>query len=133
MKYLLQRLLVLIMIAALALTPVSRVVLAENTSKGGDKKVKRTILLYDCGADLETDAGLATYNLLQILNSSFSADDDIKFLVMTGGSHKWQIDSKYLVFPDVLSGTEKSSWNAGNPLTFKEWNDMIVELHHAPG
>ena len=65
-----------------------------------DEPVKRTILLYDCGADLETDAGLATYNLDQILESSFSLDDDITFLVMTGGSHKWQIDPGKLVFPD---------------------------------
>ncbi len=117
MKYLLQRLLVLIMIAALALIPVSRVVRADNTSKSGGQKVKRTILLYDCGADLETDAGLATYNLLQILNSSFSADDDVKFLVMTGGSHKWQIDSKYLVFPDgaALPNDAVVDYNRDNP------------------
>ena len=68
-------------------------------SANANPQAKRTILLYDCGADLETDAGLATYNLMQILKSSFSSDDDIKFLVMTGGSHKWQIDSSNLVFP----------------------------------
>jgi len=68
-----------------------------------DSQVKRTIMLYDCGADLETDAGLATYNLMQILESSFSSDDDITFLVMTGGSHKWQIDSSKLVFPDGVT------------------------------
>lgn len=60
-------------------------------------------MLYDCGSNLETDAGLATYNLLQILESSFSSDDDITFLVMTGGSHKWQIDKSSLVFPDGVS------------------------------
>ena len=69
---------------------------------------KRTILLYDCGSDLETDAGLASYNLKQILRSRFSSDDDITFLVMTGGSHKWQLDNDndpgnengYLTFPE---------------------------------
>ena len=72
---------------------------ARNT----DPQPKRTIMLYDCGSNLETDAGLATYNLLQILESSFSADDDITFLVMTGGSHKWQIGNSNLVFPDGVS------------------------------
>ena len=65
-----------------------------------DPQQKRTIMLYDCGSKLETDAGLATYNLLQILKSSFSSDDDITFLVMTGGSHTWQIDKEKLVFPE---------------------------------
>ena len=56
-----------------------------------DPQSKRTIMLYHCGSNLETDAGLATYNLRQILASHFSSDDDITFLVMIGGSHIWQI------------------------------------------
>ena len=64
---------------------------------------KQTILLYDCGADLETDAGLATFNLKQILASSFSSDGDISFLVMIGGFHKWQIDQSNLVFPEGVA------------------------------
>lgn len=72
-------------------------------TRNAGQPAKRTIMLYDCGSNLETDAGLATYNLLQILESHFSADDDITFLVMTGGSHKWQIDNRKLVFPDGVS------------------------------
>ena len=72
-------------------------------TRNAGQPAKRTIMLYDCGSNLETDAGLATYNLLQILESHFSADDDIKFLVMTGGSHKWQIDADNLVFPEGVS------------------------------
>ena len=73
-------------------------------TRSAGQPAKRTIMLYDCGSNLETDAGLATYNLLQILESHFSADDDIKFLVMTGGSHTWQIDAEdNLVFPDGVA------------------------------
>ena len=72
-------------------------------AKNTDTKSKRTIMLYDCGSNLETDAGLASYNLMQILESSFSSDDDIKFLVMTGGSHTWQLDKSNLVFPDGIA------------------------------
>ena len=61
---------------------------------------KRTILLYDCGTDLETDAAMATYNLRQILKSSFSADEEIRFVIMTGGADKWHLEKEYLVFPD---------------------------------
>ena len=64
------------------------------------KTYKRTILLYICGTDLETDGGMATYNLRQILKSSFSADDDVKFIIMTGGTNQWQLEKENLVFPD---------------------------------
>ena len=70
------------------------------------EKAKRTILLYDCGSNLETEAGLASYNLRQILKSSFSEDDDIRFIVMTGGSYQWQLEKEYLVFPDEVNVPE---------------------------
>jgi len=63
-------------------------------------KAKRTIMLYDCGADLETSAAMATYNIEQILKSNFSQDEEIRLIVMTGGSKQWQLDKEYLVFPE---------------------------------
>ncbi|MBR2547497.1 MAG: hypothetical protein IKF07_04825 [Eubacterium sp.] len=73
----------------------------DTAPERNGEKAKRTILLYACGADLETEAAMATYNLRQILASRFSSDDDINFLIMTGGSHEWQIDKEYLDFSDV--------------------------------
>ena len=35
---------------------------------------------------------MATYNLRQILKSRFSSDDDIRFIIMTGGSNAWHLD-----------------------------------------
>ena len=67
---------------------------------GSTAKTKRTIMLYDCGADLETSAAMATYNIEQILNANFSKDEGIRFIVMTGGSNQWQLDKDYLVFPE---------------------------------
>ena len=97
--------LVLSMLLVVCLMP--QMVFAEGET-GSASKAKRTILLYDCGSNLETYAGLATYNLLQVLRSSFSSDDDIRFVVMTGGSTRWQMDNdenyendnEYLVFPE---------------------------------
>ena len=102
MKTGLHRLLVAVLAVALTVTmfPLPAFAVDGDTP---DPQGKRTIMLYDCGSNLETDAGLATYNLLQILESGFSANDDITFLVMTGGSHKWQIDKSSLVFPDGVS------------------------------
>ena len=75
----------------------------EGNPTEGDRAstAKRTILLYDCGADLETDAAMATYNLEQILKAHFSEDEDIRFIVMTGGSEQWQLDKSYLVDPEA--------------------------------
>lgn len=68
-------------------------------SAGGDR-ADRTILLYDCGADLETESGMASYNLRQILQANYSEGDNVKFIVMTGGSGKWHLESEYLCDPD---------------------------------
>ena len=40
-------------------------------------KAVRTIMLYDCGANLETQGGLATYNLRQVLRAKFSANGSV--------------------------------------------------------
>lgn len=70
-------------------------------------KAARTILLYDCGADLETKAGLATYNLKQILQSNFSKDDQVRLIVMTGGSDKWHLEKEYLYDPETGDAPEE--------------------------
>ena len=59
----------------------------------------RTIMMYDCGSNLETFGAMATYNLRQILNSEFSAGDKVKFIIMTGGSYVWQTPDEWLVDP----------------------------------
>ncbi len=87
----------------------------EGDETGGEgtepAKAVRTVLLYMCGSDLETKAGMATHNLKQILGSKFSSDEDVNFVVMTGGAWRWQLDNDknpenpndYLVFPDSVS------------------------------
>lgn len=84
---------------------------ADNEEPSADNETEkeksvRTIMLYDCGGDLETKGGMATYNLRQILNSNFSKDDKIKLIVMTGGSDKWHLESEYLYDPETGSSPE---------------------------
>ena len=62
-------------------------------------KARRTVLLYICGADLEESCAMATYNLMQVLNAGFSSDDDVRCVVMTGGSYEWYMESEYLRDP----------------------------------
>ena len=79
---------------------VSAILGLSRDSGVSTPKASRTIMLYDCGADLETSAAMATYNIEQILKSNFSKDEDIRFLIMTGGSNQWHLDKDCLVFPE---------------------------------
>lgn len=54
----------------------------------------RTILLYDCGSNLETDYGMATWNLHQVLEAEIP--ETVNFVVLTGGSDAWQTEAEYL-------------------------------------
>ena len=61
------------------------------------QKAVRTVMLYDCGSNLETEAGMASFNLRQVLKADFG--EEVRFVVMTGGSDKWQLESDYLYDP----------------------------------
>ena len=65
---------------------------------------KRTVLLYCCGSNLETYSGLATYNLHQVMRASFSQNDDVRFIVLTGGADEWQMESENLYDPEDPDG-----------------------------
>ena len=54
----------------------------------------RTILLYDCGSDLEGDYALATWNLYQIMEAEIP--DDVNVVVLTGGALRWLTEPEYL-------------------------------------
>lgn len=69
-------------------------------------KAERTIMLYLCGADLETYSGLASHNLRQILGASFSKDERVRFLVMTGGAEEWFLEKDYLYDPQAQSAPD---------------------------
>ncbi|MBQ8136334.1 MAG: hypothetical protein IJ174_02780, partial [Clostridia bacterium] len=69
-------------------------------------KATRTIMLYDCGADLERKYALATWNLYQILESEIPAD--INVVVLTGGAQKWHPEPEYLEGADVVSPNQEN-------------------------
>lgn len=103
---------------------MSQAAYAENASVQPKESghSARTILMYVCGSDLETEAGLASFNLNQILGADFSADEDVKFIVMTGGSYQWMLDD------------DKDSSNDNGRLVFPEdvsLPDNAVYLHEA--
>lgn len=49
-----------------------------------------TIFVYMCGSDLESDSGLATMDLQEMIDASQS--DKVKFVIQTGGANSWNND-----------------------------------------
>ena len=104
----------------LLLTEEEKAALAEKEEEEEqeDEKAVRTIMMYICGSDLETYMGMATYNIEQILNSNFSKDDKVKFIIMTGGAEEWYVSSDYLWDPvnevelDSIGHEYNSIWEA---------------------
>ena len=79
--------------------------LGETAQAQADKAV-RTILLYDCGSDLEESYGMATWNLYQILESEITGD--VNVIVMTGGAEVWKTEPEYLEGAEVVSANQEN-------------------------
>ena len=83
--------------------------LAEAVGEAENGKATRTIMLYDCGADLESSYAMATWNLYQILEAEIPSD--INVVVMTGGALRWQTEPEYLEGAEVVSpNRENQVW-----------------------
>ena len=54
----------------------------------GNNKDSMTILVYMCGADLESQNGMATSDLKEMVNANLS--DNINLIVFTGGARRWK-------------------------------------------
>ena len=67
---------------------IERPTLIDKSSKENDGTW--TIFVYLCGTDLESEAGEATDDLQKMIEAG--TDEDIKFIVQTGGTKEWQND-----------------------------------------
>ena len=85
----------------LALILCLRLLPAAATAETPEPETERTIMMYLCGSNLESDDGFATYTLKQIMSASFSGSGKVRFLVMTGGATNWYMESDYLIDPDT--------------------------------
>ena len=60
----------------------------EEPQNPGDANTTWTVLVYMCGSDLESEAGLATENLIELTGSDLG--DNVNFVIQTGGASKWK-------------------------------------------
>ncbi len=58
------------------------------TNLRGNGNDTATVLIYMCGADLESKSAMATYDLEEMVAANIS--DNVNILVETGGASKWQ-------------------------------------------
>jgi len=69
-------------------TTVSSKAREKYTVIKGGKKDTVTVMVYMCGADLESQNGMATSDLKEMVNANLS--DSINLLVYTGGARRWK-------------------------------------------
>ena len=114
---------------------ITRKNLSENVSDDGTW----TIFIYLCGTDLESDGGMGTGDLEEMLGSKGS--DNVRFIVETGGTNGWSnsdVDSDKLQRFVVQNGEqtlvdEKELANMGdkNTLTdFLTWGTKEYNSEH---
>ncbi|MBO5556388.1 MAG: peptidase C11, partial [Oscillospiraceae bacterium] len=104
---------------------------AKRTVIRGNGQDTVTIMVYMCGTDLESKSGMATKDLLEMVNARLS--DNVHVLVYTGGCTRWnnQVVSSDVnqIYEIVSGGLNRVADNAGrgamtNPATlttFIQW------------
>ncbi|MDR1801681.1 MAG: peptidase C11 [Lachnospiraceae bacterium] len=70
-----------------AVTEVSSKAREKYTKLKGNGQDTVTVLIYMCGTDLESEGGMATADLQEIVHSELS--DNVNVIIETGGAKKW--------------------------------------------
>ena len=116
----------------LALVILSSVVSVIPAHAEDDKIPTHTIMLYAIGTDLESDSGCFTFNLKQIARSAYN--ENVSFIVMTGGAKKWQTESEYLSGAEEISAEYNQIWRiTGKENGEKHGKMTLLEGSGLPG
>ena len=85
---------------------------------------KWTILVYICGADLESDGGQASGDIREMLNVS-NQPSDVNIVIQTGGSKSWSLGSSYIGDSDVSSipSNQLGRWHVSGK---RIWKDEFI-------
>ena len=89
----------------------------EVVEQAGDKW---TIMIYMCGADLESDSGQASGDIKEILNVS-NQPDDVNIIIETGGASSWKLGSSYIGGSDSSIPSNKlTRWHVEGKKLYKD-------------
>lgn len=94
---------------------VSGVITSFADTIGTGNKAKRTIMVYMDGSSSEENNPVCSAMLEEYMNAKFDRNY-IRVIVITGGSMKWHLDSKYLRDQDGNSGTLNEISNEYNQI-----------------
>src|SRR5574344_2163986 len=122
----------------------------SNDATAGSSDTTWTVMLYMCGADLESEGGAATANLVDV--AKHATNDKVRFIAQTGGCRQWQhdgISSDSLQRFELTNGSfelkdEQKLASMGSPKTltsFIQWGKkkyaadryMILFWNHGSG
>ena len=70
-------------------------------------RADRTILMYVCGSNIESDDANATAHFKEILQANFSRGESVRYVIMTGGANTWHTDGNLLYDPATGKSIEK--------------------------
>ena len=80
---------------------------------------KWTIMVYMCGADLESDSGQASGDIKEMLGAS-GKPDDVNVIIETGGSSSWSLGSSYLQGATSIPSSQLGRWHIENSKLVKD-------------
>ena len=84
----------------------------------------RTVMLYLVGSNLESKWGCGTWNLLQAMSAGY--DENLDFIVMTGGAKTWYLESEYLDGADEVDCEYDQIWKVEGKRSGEEHGKMIL-------
>lgn len=74
------------------------------------KTATHTVMMYIVGSNLESLEASATDNLKQVLDSTYN--ENLNFIVMTGGANEWHMDGEFLSGADSIDPEYNQVWKA---------------------
>ena len=86
------------------------------------QKDDHTVLIYICGADLESKSGLASGDIAEILAVS-GQPDDVNIVIETGGASKWSSSYGY-----GISSTQLDRWHISNRQLVKDTPETYASM-----
>ncbi len=102
-----------------------------------DRNATVTIMVYMCGTDLETEYGMASSDLKEMMNADIS--DNVNIIVQTGGTKKWKTskisNSKNQIYKVTSGGmtllAESKKASMVDPDTLTGFIDYCTENYEA--
>ena len=92
-------------------------------ASGGEPQT-RTLMLYGIGSNLESSWGLMTWNLKQSMDADYN--ENLNYIVITGGSTKWQMPEEYLEGADAIDADRRQVWKVEGKREDEEHGKMIL-------